>query len=72
MQNIDKHRNNKVKLFERNIVENQVEIDKLKGYMEERGTEDMHYFYETRIKELRDKIRESKEFIYNIEKRMKK
>ena len=38
--------------------------------MKEKGNEDMHYFYETRIKEMKDKIREAEEFIQNINTRM--
>lgn len=40
--------------------------------MEEKGNEDMHYFYETRIKELKNKIRQAKDFISSIENRIKK
>lgn len=70
MKNIDVHRRNKINVFERNIAEFEEEINKLRGYMREPENESQIYFYETRISELMQKIRENQQFIDSIYQRM--
>lgn len=45
MKNIDVHRRNKINVFERNILEAEEEIAKIRGYMREPGNESQMFFY---------------------------
>jgi len=70
MKDIDVHRNRKINIFLNNIREAEEEIEKLRKYMNEKENEDMEYFYETKIAELYEKIRENQEFVNSINKRI--
>lgn len=45
MKNIDVHRRNKINVFERNILEAEEEIGKIRRYMREPGNESQMFFY---------------------------
>jgi hypothetical protein len=70
MKNIDVHRKNKIYVFEKNILESEEEIKKLRQYMREPENESQIFFYETRISEFMQRIRENQQFIDSIYKRM--
>jgi predicted RNase H-like nuclease (RuvC/YqgF family) len=70
MKDINIHRNRKILMFQRNIHEFEAEIEKVRGYMNEKGNEDMTYYYENKIAELMEKIRENQQFINNLNKRI--